>query len=284
MPSSQGLTRLAACALALLALAAVPRQAAAQVTVAPTMLFLGHGARFGTFIVNNQSGAAQEVTIGFRFGYPVTDSLANGSMIYGDTIPGAATRSATTWVRAFPRQFVLPSGQQQVVRFIVRPPDSLAGGIYWTRIVTTSAPQSPPVDTVGGGVAARIVFRLEQVTTLFYENGTLKPALEIGDIRSWVDSTKAAFIVPVTQTGNTPILGAMTLRVLGPNGAVVGRGMQVISIYFNGRVAFSVARKTLRPGRYTAEFTVTPKRSDIPPGQQLEFRPVTRKVSFLIPG
>lgn len=258
--------------------------ARAQVTVAPVVLVVSNRSRFGTYIVNNRTGTTQEVSIRFRFGYPVTDSMAQGRMIYGDTIPGAATHSMTRWVRAFPRQFVLPAGQQQTVRVTVRPPGKLEPGVYWTRIVTTTAPQSPPVDTVGKGVAARILFRLEQVTTLFYRNGAVDPAPTLGPVRHWVDSTKAAFVVPVHQSGNAPVLGTMTLRVLQPNGHVVGTGQQTVSIYFSGDVAFSIARKQLPPGQYTAEIGLTAQRADIPPGETFTFKPIRKQLTFTVPG
>lgn len=268
---------------AVLAALMLATPAAAQVAVAPTILFIGSDTRFGTYLVSNQSGVPQEVTVDFRFGYPESDSLGNGYMVYGDTLAGAEL-AITEWVRAFPRRFVVGPGEQQTVRLTVRPPADIADGTYWTRIVTTSTPQTPQVDTVGEGVAAQIIFRLEQITTVLYRNGEVGTGVTLDEVRHWVEPAQVSFLATLSRTGNSPFFGSATLRVRDAAGTVVGEGIQAVAIYFDSRIAFAVDRAALPAGEYSAEISVTPERSDIAPADQLPMEAVTQTVRFAVPG
>ncbi|MGH7476825.1 MAG: hypothetical protein ACRELD_11085 [Longimicrobiales bacterium] len=225
---------------------------------------------------------AQEVSLDFRFGYPLTDSLGNGFMVYGDTLPGAARHDMTSWLRAFPRQFVLGPGEQQTVRLTVRPQRELADGVYWTRLVTTSAPRAPRVDSLAEGVAAQIVFRLEQITTVLFRQGEIAAVAGIGEPTVRIDSAQAAFLVPVRREGSAPLFAMLSLRVVDAGGRTVGEGRQGIAVYFDGIYTFALDRSALPAGEYSAEVTLSPERADIPPAERIDFPPVTRRVGFRV--
>lgn len=109
--------------------------AQAQVLVAPTLLFVSDQSRFGTFFVMNRSNVPQEISISFRFGYPVSDSTGNVWMQYDDSLM-AQNHSCRSWVRGFPEKFVINPGQRQVVRLLISPPPMIPDGEYWTRLIT----------------------------------------------------------------------------------------------------------------------------------------------------
>ena len=66
----------------------------------------------------------------------------------------------------------------------VRPPDTLNSGTYWTRMVTSSVPTAPPVDTVSQGISAKIRFVLNQVTTVIYRIDSATTGLDITNMRN----------------------------------------------------------------------------------------------------
>ncbi len=59
----------------------------AQILVAPIQLFTGARSPMNTFYVYNQSQQPQEVSISFRFGYPVSSENGDIRMVYGDSLP-----------------------------------------------------------------------------------------------------------------------------------------------------------------------------------------------------
>lgn len=271
--------------LLVLLLGAAPAPAAAQITVAPLHVVTSDRARFQTFYVRNDTDEAQEISIDFRFGYPVTDTLGNATMLYGDTLALAPEHGMTDWVRAFPRQFILQPGERQAVRVAVQPPEGLADGVYWTRLVTTSTPQLPPAAPSEEEVSTRFIFRIEQVTTVLFQRGAASADVALGEPRHWLDEGYVRFLIPLERTGNAPFLGEVHLRVLDATDALVGQGDQTISTYTDQHaVGFSIERATLPPGTYRAEISATNARTDIAPPQRFPMTPVTISVPFVIPG
>lgn len=152
----------------------------AQVSISPTFLFIDETSRFETLLIMNGTDKNQEVSLSYEFGYPVSDSLGNIQMQYSDT-ENIVDYSIADWIKGFPRNFALESGQRQVVRLTIRPDESLENdGMYWTRVKTTSTPESPPIGAAPEGeVRTQINFKFEQVTTAFYKGGNLTTGLEI---------------------------------------------------------------------------------------------------------
>ncbi len=77
----------------------------AQVSIAPSTVFIGDQDNIGTVYVSNRPDDAREVSIDFAFGYPASDKDGNLIMNYED--PVAFGRHAINkWVRAVPRSLV----------------------------------------------------------------------------------------------------------------------------------------------------------------------------------
>ncbi len=134
----------------LIILSAFAQSAAAQVMIAPTMIYMDVREPFETFTVINQSDAPQEVSLEFEFGYPTSDEAGNRVFEFGDSI-AAESYSLNEWIRAFPRQFILEPGNRQVVRLMVRAPSTLPEAVYWTRLATRSMDHTT-VDKSGSGL------------------------------------------------------------------------------------------------------------------------------------
>ena len=254
----------------------------AQVAITPPMVFLGRAGQFGNFTVSNGSQTAQEVTIDFRFGYLRSDSLGNATMQYDDSA-SAARFSMASWVRAFPRRFILQPGHQQVVRLMARPPANLPDGTYWTRLITASVPQSPPVDSLRNGVRTQIIVRMEQITTVFYRRGAASTGIQLGSLSTLSDSTGLHLFVPLTRTGNAPFIGSVAVRVQDENGKVVHEAQLPTSVYFSLVERVALPRAELHPGRYTVTVRVAAERPDIQRDQLLPITPVTATTTFTVP-
>lgn len=267
--------------MALAAAGCVTGEAAAQVMVAPAAVFVNDASRFGSYLVLNQSDARQEVVVSFRFGYPVADSTGETRMVYGDTLPVNA-RSANAWVQAFPRQFTLEPGQQQLVRISVRPPANLDPGVFWTRIVTTSTPASARVDTLAQGIAANVIFRLEQVTTLLYKRGSLETQLQLVEPRAVVGDSIVRVFAPLRHSGNAPFFGKTTVTVFDAAGARVAESTEAFALYVDMTKRFDFSRKTLPPGSYTAEIRVVAEREDIPREELFPIEPINQRITFVV--
>ena len=78
----------------------------AQVSIAPTAVFIHDQTNVSSLYVNNNSRDAQEITVSFEFAYPGSDSEGNLTTVADDTL-SAARFGLTEYVKAFPRQFVL---------------------------------------------------------------------------------------------------------------------------------------------------------------------------------
>lgn len=253
--------------------------AKAQITIAPTMVFIDQQERFGSFLVLNGSDQAQEVSIEFPFGYPTTNNEGNVEMVYDDSIR-AQQYGISNLVKGFPQNFVLQPGQRQTVRMTVRPKD-FTDGTYWTRIKTTSSAQNPAVgEETEDGITAQITYKFEQVTTLFYKHGDTDTGIEIQEFSHRNSEENFEFIADVNRSGNSPFLGSIILTISGSNGNTVVEKRTSTSIYFNYRQVFEVAQSELENGEYTAEITFETQRPDVPSENIVQMEPVSQSISF----
>jgi hypothetical protein len=253
--------------------------AQAQVMVAPTALFTSKQVPFATLLVANRSNEPQEVAIDFRFGYPASDSLGDLYMAYGDSLD-AARFSMDSWVRAFPRRFVLGPGQEQVVRVIARPPADIEEGTYWSRLVVTSSGRAPAITAAGEASSAQVMMRIEQVTAVLYRNGRLSTAIDIGDPQVHSDSAATTVRVPLGRGGNSPFLGRIRVQVFNAEGVPVAETQEYFAVYVD--LTKRISLPPLSPGDYTVEITVSPTRPDIPRENLVQMPDAVRKKVFQV--
>lgn len=260
----------------------LPILAQAQVTIAPTNLFIDGNTRFGTYMVINNSNETQEISIDFIFAYSQTDEDGNRRVVQDDT-ETAETYSIADDVRAFPRNFTLVPGQRQVVRLRLNPPADLEDGTYWARIKTSSSPEAPPLElAANNAVAARVGIKVEQVTGLFFKKGTVTTGIEIDEIRTDYESEtgKLFVLTDLRRTGNSPFLGSISTSLIDSNGQEVRNGFLSTSIYFDSvyRQQFDIA--DLPNGTYTIRITFETRRSDIQSSDLVQMQPVTQTTTF----
>jgi hypothetical protein len=155
--------------------------------------------------VSNGDQQAQEISISTEFGYPANKE--DGVQIVKDSAL-AKQKSIEDWVKVFPQNFTLQPQQKQTVRFVVRPPNNLQNGGYWSRIRIQSSPVSPPIESVDEGeIGAQVNLVINQVISAHYHTQTATTGIEVTNISfNAVDSTKTGHIdVSMEQTGNAPL-------------------------------------------------------------------------------
>lgn len=255
----------------------------AQVTIAPTNLFIGENARFGTYMVINNSNDTQEISIDFAFAYSQSDGNGFRTIVQGDE-ETTASYSIAEHIRAFPRNFTLAPGQRQVVRLRLTPPNDLADGTYWARIKTASTPETPPIELQSNNaVAARVGIRVEQVTGIFFKKGTVSTGIDVNEIRTEYDpeSGTLAVLVDHSRTGNSPFLGSITTSLIDSDGQEVRRGFLSTSLYFDGIFRQEFEIPDLPNGEYLIRTTFETSRSDIPESDLVQMATVTETATFV---
>jgi hypothetical protein len=256
--------------------------AQAQISIAPPVIFLNSANRFGTLTVENGTDVGQEVSIAFRFGYPTSDSLGKMSMRYDDSL-AARRNSCAEWLRVFPKKFTLGPRQQQTVRIAASMPGGLSDHLFWTRCITTAAPQQVFVDTVQQGVTTKVSFVFEQVTTVVFTVGSPRPAVELEGKGIRSDSQVVAILWQARLKGNAPFFGTAVTKIFDSRGRQVDETTETLAIYVDMMKRSEFKHSVLGRGSYTAEVSLLSKRNDIPLENIVQLQPITTRFTILIP-
>lgn len=237
-------------------------KATAQISIAPTAVFMTDRSPFANVIVSNGSETAQEISINFRFGYSTSDEDGNISMHYDTT---GHANSFVNHVNAFPRNFVLEPGQRQTVRMAARGYGNITDGTYWSRVNILATPLSLPVEAETGNdaVAARININFEQVIPAFFKKGEVTTGLDVQEVHFRQDNQQGIFLIDAERTGNSPFIGSTNLIIQNRNGERISEQEVTFSAYFDIVRRINTNLDGLTPGDYTAEFEFKTDRRDI---------------------
>jgi len=255
----------------------------AQVVVAPKMVNLSDEERFASVFVENRTNRPQEVSLTFKFGYPVTDSLGSVSMHYEDK-KAADSLAIGEFIKPYPQKFLLPPGRRQRVRLALRPPDDLPDGMYWSRLAFTASQyqqETPPA--AKASVETRIQYRFRQVISVFYRHGSLETGLNFQEMRSTRDQDNIYITARVERIGNAPYLGTALLEVVNDStGTVVTTQEDKAAVYFDMTHRFAVPRPDLTAGTYRARVTYETRRKGVASSDLIPAAPASRTLMFAI--
>lgn len=237
----------------------------AGVLVAPTVVFVNDKNKTARLDINNTGTTPQEVTISFAYGLPVSDSVGNVSVILQDsniTDP----RSAVEWVKAFPRQIVIPPNGTQVVRFVANPPKDLPAGEYWARIVVRSKDGETkiPTPTEADAITTKLNMIMQTAIMLKYRTGDVGTEVAVTNTQATQTDSSVYVMVDLSNKGNASYVGVLTARLLDANQKEVARTQTDIAVYreLKRKIEFPVAS----PGKYKIELGITTEgRTDIAP-------------------
>ncbi|MEX2600575.1 MAG: hypothetical protein WD355_02935 [Balneolaceae bacterium] len=264
---------------ALLVLAVV-EGVCAQVSVAPTAVFMSESSPFANIIVSNSSGTTQEITIQFRFGYSVSDEEGRISMSYAMEDQSA---SFTENLNAFPRSFLIEPGQRQTVRLAARGFSDKAAGTYWARANILASPISPGLETLSdNAVSARINMNFEQIIPVFFKKGAVSTGLEILQESFHQENDQGIFLIDLHRTGNSPFMGSALVQFLDSNGRQILERIYNLSAYYDIRRRFEFPLDDFQEGSYRANITFRTQRRDVANADLVPATPVQHVINFTV--
>jgi P pilus assembly chaperone PapD len=263
--------------LALVAvLAGLTRVAAAQgVLIAPHAIYLDHRTRSGSLTLYNPGADPVEIAVSTFFGYPSTDSLGQFTIVTPDSVD-ASMPSAAGWIDAFPRRMTLAPLQRQTVRLLARPPQGLADGEYWSRVLISAkggVVQVAQADS--SGIAVGLNLEVRSILPLIYRKGQLQTGLALTALRATKEGDSLRVRVHMERQGGAAYVGTAKGVLLDQQGNQVSKFEQPIAIYYTAEPVFIIPLAGRITGRYRLRVELSTERTDIAPELLLR-APVTR--------
>jgi len=253
-------------------------QAFSQVVVTPYIVMIDDKNKFGTFTVVNETSESEEVTVNFKFEYLKSDAAGN---VFFDS-SADNMNNLTSWIKAFPKKFVLKPGDKQIVRMTVDAPAGLSKGTYWSKIVTSSQRQEKFIDT-SGNIKARINFVLNQITTVLYKNQKYDSQVDLVNADVNVDNESINILSNLSVKGDQPFYAQFGYKIFDSANNVAYENIEFLGIYFDMHKNFKFPVSTLKPGNYTAEITIVSDMGvDIPKTDKGQIQPIIKKVDFAV--
>jgi hypothetical protein len=251
----------------------------AQVTIAPSMLFIDSKSGIGNLYITNNTATPQEVSISFVFGFPDADSAGNAKMNYNDTV-AAGIYSLNPIVRAFPRSFLLDSKQAQTVRLQVRTKGNLKDASFFSRVKVTSSQKTPDIEKkTTDAVTAQISFKFDQIFPVFYRKGNVSTGVIVHDVSTALKDNKLTVITDVERTGNTPYIGSIKAELFSAAHEKVALSEATASIYFRIKNKMELDLSKAAKGPHKLVLTFETKRSDVAVEDLLQAPTVTKDVT-----
>lgn len=204
----------------------------AQISLAPTILYIHENRSIGQIYVTNTAQTAQEVTFGNKFSYPKQTEDGTVEMVEDDSVR-ASQFSLDGHSRIFPARMVLQPGQSQVVRIQVLPTDK-PDGVYWSRFIASASALTPEVGaTQVNGVGTQINFIVEQNIPLFYRKGENTTGVNVVDFKTNIVENGLEILPRVVRTGNSPFLGTIKAELYDGEGVLISELSSSAFFYFD---------------------------------------------------
>lgn len=273
--------RLAALVALLLGMAGT---AAAQgVIVAPHAVYLDHRTRSASVTLYNPGSAPTEVTISSFFAYPVTDSTGQLALHVPDSAAAAGANSAAGWIEAFPKRMTLAPLQRQTVRLLARPPQGLADGEYWARLVVSATGGTLPVTGAdsAAGIEVGLALEVRSVLPLLYRKGAVQTGVTLSDLRAAGEGDSVAVRMKLVRTGTAAYTGTARGKLVDAKGAVAASFDRPIAVYHDAEPRFTMPAPAA--GAYTLHVELVTERTDIQPELLLRTPPVRDSAGVRLP-
>jgi hypothetical protein len=242
------------------------RVAGAQgVVVAPHAVYVDHRTRSASITLYNPGAEPVETGISFLFGYPVTDSAGNLTLLEPDSVT-AEMPAANRWIEAFPKRAVIPPLGRQTVRLLARPPAGLADGEYWARVVISAKGGSVPV--TGGdttGIQVGLNLELRTIIPLTYRKGVLQTGVSLSAIRTARKGDSLEIRARLQRQGTAAYTGTAKGTLINAAGKSVSSFSEPIAVYYDAEPAFALPVASLPAGQYRLRLEFTSERPDIAP-------------------
>lgn len=254
----------------------------AQISLAPSFVFIDENNGVGNVFVNNNSDKSYEVTVNFAFGYPGSNEEGNIVMNYSDS-SAYAIYALDPMVRAFPRSFILKAGEQRTVRLQVVPKQRKNEGFFFTRMKVLAKPQTAEVaDSATQGISTMVNFNFEQITAVFYHKGKVSTGLDIKNVDAKQKDGKLVILPLLKRTGNAPYLGSMYAKLKDMQGKVVYEAQSSTTVYFEEKRRIEVNLENVSSGEYTLELSFETRRNDMQAGDLTQAPRIVKEQKVVI--
>lgn len=261
---------------------------AQAILVAPQGVVLDARTRTGSVELYNPGDRASEVTLSTLFGYPVSTPEGEITLRVVER-PDSTHPSAAGFIEPFPRRLVLQPGQRQTVRLLARPPQGLAPGEYWARLVVaareSSAPRAPDDSAAASTGDVRVGFSLEVRTIIAvnYRTGALRTGVAVGTPTTQVTADSVIVRVPMERTGTAAWIGATRVRLVGPDGSTTPVQVLQTAVYTTLAPRFAFARTSAGRGAWTVVVEADSDRPDVVQQTHLRAGAVRAEASVTLP-
>lgn len=260
------------------------RAHAQGVVVAPHAVFMDARTRSAMVTLYNPGTEPAEVTITSFFGYPGTDSAGQFMLVTPDSAQAAGMPSATAWIEAFPRRMTIAPLQRQTIRLLARPPQGLADGEYWSRLIISAKGGSLPVTGIDttSNISIGLMLEVRTIIPLLYRKGKLTTGVTVSDLRSQRTGDSLVVRAKMKRQGTAAFLGIARGTLVNARGEAVSKFERPIAIYYDADPAFELPAPAA-PGRYLLRLEVVSERTDIPQDQLLRSPPVSDSLEVTLP-
>ncbi|MEJ2103689.1 MAG: hypothetical protein P8X47_03825 [Ignavibacteriaceae bacterium] len=268
--------------LLIIALLVVANTAMAQLSLAPTMLFIHDNTNSTVLYVANRTNYAEEVTVSFKFGYLGSDSEGNPVPVYNDSVM-AAKYSLSQYLRAFPSRFILKPNEQQAIRFQVKPFVNKPDGMYWTRVIVNSSKEAPSINKNinPNKISTNINIVFHQNIAAFYSKGIVHTGLQIKNVTTKKKADELYILSDLHLTGDAPFNGTVHAKLIDKNGKIVGEKSQTCAVYNDTKrlVKMQFPKDGLPSGSYSLQLNFETKRADVPAADLAQMEPLVYKMN-----
>ncbi len=253
----------------------------ASIIVAPTSAILGDRERTTTLELHNPTTDPVEVSVALAFGFPVSDSLGEITVPVEDsniTDP----QSVVGWIRAFPRQVIVPPLSKQALRLMARPPADLPEGEYWGRLIVTSRPVSEPsVSTDEGAITTELRMVTMTSMTVKYRRGDPSAGLALRNVKTIRDTSEVRLLLDLVATGSASYVGVLTAIARDADGRQLDRQEINLAVYrqLTRRVIFPTSQLTAAIASVDISIS-TDGRTDIDPRLMIHGNRLERRIAL----
>lgn len=268
----------------LLLLTAWSSPAAAQgLVVAPHAIYVDHRTRGASVTLYNPGSEPVETAVSFIFGYPVTDSTGRLQLFEPDSVTPEMP-AAHRWLEAFPRRVTIPPLTRQTVRLLARPPQGLADGEYWARLVVIARAASAPVSTAPDtGIRIGLNLEVRTILPVLYRKGAVATGLSLSAVKTARHGDSLEVRPRLRRTGTAAYTGTAKGALLAPGGKTVATFSEPVAVYYQAEPAFRLPVKGLPSGRYRLRLEFATERPDIAPELLLRAPALRDSVEVTLP-
>ena len=256
----------------------------ASITVSPKFLFMDASRKSIPLYVTNPGPDDAEVWLEVKFGVEKTDG--NGKTIISfDTIQDIE-HSAASWVRMYPRRFILAPGEMQTVRLVTMPPVVTQDGEYLARIFVTSKYRNIPLPSRQGKSSVKPGINVLTQTDLpfHYRIGKVTTGVVVNSMDVTQNDTSIALTTKLTRSGNASFWGKRTIRIINSSGKTVFTISKNTGVYTEMTIVDRVSITNLFSGTYSIEMEfATGQRQDVKSTEILQAPRVLTSATLTIP-